>query len=321
MATTDDREARLSEIRKRLARTTTGEWRATKFIDAAAGCLHAGVSTDDVQVLGVSVHRDDPGGYDQALSDVDFVAHARIDTAWLLGEIGYLDAEAKQSTAALSRRLHRLAELVGADGNSLAAIGEAVHRLQLAKADAEAVLGIVAADRDSWKRLSDDADARLAAIGAERDALATVIADADRVIGERGVCEVDCGLPLPERIDNLIVHERTVDHWRGMYFATLVERDALRKQAEGHYDRIAAQSEILSRRAEKDAARPIEAGDVVAYPVVDDGGKPTGPGIDVAVVERVEADGTVWTHHLCQCWQPGKLVRVGRMPRQEVARG
>lgn len=63
-----------------------------------------------------------------------------------------------------------------------------------------------------WVRRAVSAEAALAA--------------ASQVIGDRGVCERDCTLPLAQRIDNLIFNERTADFWEAK--ATLAEREVSR---------------------------------------------------------------------------------------------
>lgn len=71
---------------------------------------------------------------------------------------------------------------------------------------------------------------------AEIDRLKSQLAAAGRIIDDRGVVERDCGALLPDRIDALIVEQRSAEYWR----LTVERRDAEIERLKAERDALIA---------------------------------------------------------------------------------
>lgn len=107
-----------------------------------------------------------------------------------------------------------------------------------------------------WQRLLR----RLTKAEAERDRLAATIAATECVIADRGVTEKDCTAPLPQRVDALIVEQRSAQHLAAenarLDAANTAQATRLAHLHgfEGEIRDIAAERDALARRVD-----PLEA--------------------------------------------------------------
>lgn len=77
------------------------------------------------------------------------------------------------------------------------------------------------------------------------------LAAIDKAIVDRGVCERNCNAPLPERVDALIVEQRSAEYWRASAKLLMDENASLRAGNVQLAERLAAASECLGRAAER----------------------------------------------------------------------
>lgn len=72
-------------------------------------------------------------------------------------------------------------------------------------------VGITDEQADS---VTDELIRRFGSLESELDKANSVIAATEKTIEERGCFEINCTLPLPERLDSLIVDQRSAAHWK-----------------------------------------------------------------------------------------------------------